>query len=85
MSQSRRHSVIEAFVNVFSGMFIAFAVSQLAYVYQNEIREYLWTGFTWDISVSSNIFMTIVLTVISVIRGYIWRRIFNNIHNQGVK
>lgn len=79
MGQSKRHSVIEAVVNVFSGMFIAFAVSQLAHVYQNEIRQYLWEGFTWELSVSSNIFMTTILTVISVIRGYIWRRVFNKI------
>lgn len=79
MSQSKRHSLFEALTNVMSGMVIAFAVSQLAHHYQDEIREYIWEGFTWQLSVSSNIIMTIVLTVISVIRGYIWRRIFNKI------
>lgn len=79
MSQSKRQSIIEATVNVFSGMIIAFAVSQLAHVYQNEIRQYIWSGFEWQLSVASNLFMTTVLTVISVIRGYIWRRIFNRI------
>lgn len=75
--QSKRHSLLESLLNVFSGMFIGFAVSQLAHVYQAEIRTYIWPGFTWNISITSNIFMTTVLTVISVTRGYIWRRIFN--------
>ena len=79
MSQSRRHSVIEALVNVFSGMIIALAVSQLAHVYEHWIQVNIWNEFKWSLNLSSNILMTAVLTAISVIRGYIWRRVFNKI------
>jgi hypothetical protein len=75
--QSRRHSLIEAAVNVVTGMIIAFVISQLAHVYEKEIQIYIWSGFTWSISPGSNLVMTIILTVISVARGYAWRRHFN--------
>ena len=75
--QSRRSSFIEANVNVFSGMIIAFAISQIAHVYEAEIQQYIWKGFVWKVSVGSNVLMTIVLTIVSMLRGYSWRRYFN--------
>lgn len=75
--QSRRHSFIESCTNVASGMLIAFVISQLAHVFQHDIQKYVWAGFTWDISPGSNIIMTTILTIVSVIRGYMWRRHFN--------
>ena len=60
-----------------SGTIIAFAVSQLAHEYQKEINQYIWSGFEWQLTFSSNLLMTAVFTIISVVRGYIWRRIFN--------
>lgn len=75
--QSKRHSIIESFTNVFSGMLLAFLISQLAHIFEAEIQQYVWSGFEWNISVSSNIIMTVMLTVVSVIRGYAWRRFFN--------
>lgn len=82
MVQSKRHSLIEAIINVGSGMIIAFGLSQLAHVYQDEIREYIWSGFVWKLSAGSNLIMTILFTMVSIIRGYIWRRIFNNIQRK---
>ena len=76
--QSRRHSIIESLANVFSGMIIAYIISQLAHVFQDEIKMYVWSGFEWHISAGSNAVMTIILTVVSIIRGYAWRRHFNN-------
>ena len=76
--QSRRHSFLESCVNVASGMFIAFVISQIAHIFQHEIQKYIWSGFEWNISVGSNIVMTVILTVVSVVRGYAWRRHFNN-------
>ena len=77
MSQSRKHSIAESCANVFSGMVIAFIISQLAHVYEAEIQKYIWTRFEWKISASSNIVMTLILTVVSILRGYAWRRHFN--------
>lgn len=77
--QSRKHSIIESISNVASGMIIAFGISQLAHYYQEQIQLYIWSGFIWNLSAGSNAIMTTILTVISVIRGYFWRRAFNNI------
>lgn len=75
--QNKRHSVVEALVNTFTGMIVGFTVSQLAHFYQAEIQHYIWSGFVWNLSVKSNMLMTCILTMCSIIRGYIWRRIFN--------
>lgn len=75
--QSRRHSIIEAMVNVSSGMLIAFIISQLAHVYEHWIQLHIWNGFKWNINAAGNFIMTSILTIVSVIRGYIWRRYFN--------
>lgn len=83
--QSKRHSVIEALLNVGSGMVIAFTISQLGHFYQDEIRKYIWPSFTWNLSLESNAVMTGLLTVASMIRGYVWRRIFNKIQLRRIK
>lgn len=75
--QSKRHSFIESCMNVFSGMLIAFMISQTAHVLQDEIRQYIWSGFVWNVSATSNMIMTVILTIVSIARGYAWRRHFN--------
>jgi hypothetical protein len=75
--QSKLHSMSEALVNVLSGMLIAFTIGQLAFHYEAEIQKHIWTGFQWHISAGSNLVMTTVLTIVSVVRGYLWRRHFN--------
>lgn len=75
--QTKRQSMIEASLNVFSGMVIAFTISQLAHWFEPQIQKYLWKGFEWNLSVGSNAIMTTLFTVISVVRGYAWRRYFN--------
>lgn len=77
--QTKKHSIIESCSNVASGMLIAFLISQLAHIFESEIQIYLWSGFEWKISAGSNAAMTILLTLISVMRGYAWRRYFNKI------
>jgi hypothetical protein len=72
--QLKRHSVLEALLNTFSGMLIAFTISQVACMLSPHIP-----GFKWDISVGSNIIMTTILTVVSILRSYFWRRTFNKI------
>lgn len=75
--QSRRHSLLESCMNVFSGMLIAFLISQAAHEFEQQIQTYIWSGFEWKITAGSNIIMTVILTVISISRGYAWRRHFN--------
>ena len=75
--QTRTSSLIEASANVVSGMVIAFLISQLAAHFEPEIQRYIWKGFEWKVSASSNMFMTILLTAVSMWRGYSWRRYFN--------
>ena len=85
MAQTRRQSIIEAILNVFSGMVIVFGVSQLAYIFEAEIQKYIWTGFEWHISTGSNILVMVVLAIISVVRGYAWRRHFNKKSLRGTR
>lgn len=83
--QSRKHSMLESCANVASGMLIAFTISQLAHMFEPQIQKYVWHGFSWRISTGSNVVMTTVLTVVSVLRSYAWRRHFNRkINERGV-
>lgn len=82
MSQSRKHSALEAVLNVGSGMLLAFVISQLAAHNEQFIQTWIWSGFHWSISAESNAFMTVVLTAVSMSRSYAWRRTFNNFHVQ---
>ncbi len=75
--QSKKHSVIESFTNTLLGLLLSFSISQLFWEYEKEIQTYIWTNFVWHISSGANVVVTLVLTVVSVIRGYILRRIFN--------
>lgn len=77
--QTKRMSIIESLCNVFSGIVIAFVISQLFSFFEKEIQIYIWSGFKWQISASSNAVVTVVLTVVSIIRGYLWRRAFNRL------
>lgn len=75
--QTKRHSIIESCANVFSGMAIAFIISQLAHEFEQQIQQYIWKEFVWNVSVKSNLLMTTLLTMVSIVRGYAWRRHFN--------
>lgn len=69
MSQSRAHSMIEAWTNVAVG----FGVAMLANVT-------LFPLFGWHISGAQNIALTCCFTVISLVRSYLLRRLFNRWH-----
>lgn len=77
--QSYRHSILESWTNILTGMLIAFTLSQLAHAYEHEIQRYIWEGFTWKLSVGSNVVMTSIITVFSFIRNYCVRRFFNSL------
>jgi hypothetical protein len=67
MSQSKLSSIYEAILNVGSGMIIAFCVTQT-----------LAPGLGIDLPYRANMILTSILTVVSVLRGYMWRRYFNS-------
>lgn len=66
MAQSRAMSLVEQLCNVGSGMLLALVVGQLVYPL-----------FGYPVSVSDNFALTAVFTAVSIVRGYVWRRIFN--------
>lgn len=40
--------------------------------------------FGFKVSASASFLMTIIFTVISVVRSYAWRRVFNKLHKKGI-
>lgn len=83
--QSRCMAAIEALINIGSGMIIAFSISQLAAHYEPEIQTYIYTDFEWKIGFKANLIMTTVFTGTSMIRSFIWRRVFNKLHIKHIK
>lgn len=67
--QTKRHSLLEQVLNVGSGFVLSSLVWQFVII--------KW----WDIhtSFSENLQITSVFTVVSVARGYVWRRLFNKL------
>jgi len=70
MKQSRLESLVEALVNTFIGFFITMSVYPLI----NWI-----CGIEMTLSQAS--LSTILFTVISIVRGYVIRRLFNNLYS----
>jgi len=70
--QSRTASLIEAALNVCSGFFVSLLVWSFVVVP------------VWNLNVTpaANLQITLLFTVVSVIRSYIWRRIFNALHGR---
>lgn len=67
--QTRLQSLIETFINVAIGYGVALA-SQLL----------IFPLFGIHIPLSSNLLIGVFFTVISIVRGYVVRRLFNYIH-----
>lgn len=67
--QSRRMSLVEQFFNVGSGVLLSLLVGQIVYPL-----------FGYPVSLMENMGLTAIFTVVSVMRGYVWRRIFNRLH-----
>lgn len=66
--QSKKHSFVEAWANIFIGYSINFLANIL-----------IFPLFGWHITVAQNIWLGIIYTVISLIRSYCLRRIFTHI------
>lgn len=68
--QSRRDSLIESCLNVGSGFLVALVVWKLVVV----------PVWEFEVTMADNLAVTGLFTVVSVIRGYVWRRIFNMVN-----
>jgi len=66
MGQTKFQSVIESLTNILIGFIISF-ISQVV----------IFNQFGVEISLGKNLEMTVYFTIISFIRSYILRRIFN--------
>ncbi len=69
MSQSKKHSLLESTLNILSGMIISFIIMQYVLIPLLFI----------EMSYTNNISITLVLTVASIIRSYLFRRLFNRL------
>ena len=67
MSQSRMESLVEKLCDVGSGMILAYLLTLYA----------LPVLFGFQTDYTSSFLITLFYTSISVVRGYLWRRLFN--------
>jgi hypothetical protein len=68
MKQSKKHSLIESVTNVVVGLVISFLIQLIIYPILNI-----------EVSLNQNLFITMVFFLASFFRGYVIRRIFNNL------
>lgn len=66
MSQTKRHSITEALLNTGSGFLVSLFVWHVVGP---------WLGY--HVTLSDNLIITSIFTVVSVVRSYAWRRGFN--------
>jgi len=71
--QSRISSLIETIVSIAIGFIIALCAQLLIFPY-----------FGIQVSLSANLKITGLFTIVSVIRGYWVRRLFNYLHKRGI-
>lgn len=69
MAQSKRHSLLEMFVNVVGGMVLGIFVIQPLALGLYDVHLPLQTNFE----------LALIFTIVSFIRGYLVRRIFNKL------
>ena len=67
MNQTRTHSVIEATANTMSGFIISWAVT----VYLIPLTGY------FIVTEQQGFWIVCIYTVASLVRNYVWRRVFN--------
>ena len=69
LKQSKIFSLIEQCLNVLSGVFVAL----LLWIFL------IQPIYNIDKSFIENIQIVLIFTIVSIIRGYLWRRFFNSI------
>ena len=68
MKQSKKNSLIESITNVVVGLVISFFIQLIIY-----------PALNIKVSINQNLFITMVFFMASFFRGYVIRRIFNNL------
>lgn len=66
--QTKKHSTIESLVNTITGLITSFLI---------QIWIYPFLGI--KVNLNQNLFITLIFFIASFLRGYIVRRIFNNL------
>lgn len=69
--QTKTSSMVESLLNVGSGFIISLLVWSWVIV----------PVYNLDVDTNQNLEITFIFTVVSVIRGYFWRRYFNRLVN----
>lgn len=64
--QKKSHSLIESLINVLIGYFIALAAQLI-----------IFPRFGIHISMSDNLMIGVLFTIVSIVRSYVLRRLFN--------
>ena len=66
--QTRKGSLLEATLNIGSGFIVAMLTWQLVAA----------PLFGYKVTLQDNFWLTMIFTVVSVVRSYFWRRLFNH-------
>ena len=64
--QSQWHSIMEVLLNTFSGFIISWLMTL-----------FILNGYGYNVSSSRSAQITVMFTIASLVRSYVWRRIFN--------
>lgn len=73
MGQLRRHSVLEVTLNTASGFVLALIVNW-------GLHRWLMIAMTGG----ENVVITVAFTGVSLVRSYVWRRVFNWYQHRGI-
>lgn len=73
MAQKRKHSLMETLTSTFIGYVLAYVTTLLVFPL-----------FGWEISASKSFWITNIFTVLSILRGYGVRRLFNWLYLKGI-
>jgi len=68
--QSKKHSLIEAIINVLSGLLLSIATWKLI----------ITPIFGIEANNSQVVLISLIFTILSILRSYFWRRLFNRHH-----
>jgi uncharacterized membrane protein YccC len=71
--QKKRHSLLEAGIGTLVGLVVAVAANWIVLP---------WFGF--PATLSQSLWIAVIFTAVSVVRGYYVRRLFNWLHTKGV-
>jgi len=67
--QTKKHSALESFTNIIVGLITSFV-----------IQLFLYPLLNIPVTINQNIIITFVFFIVSFVRGYVIRRIFNKLN-----